>query len=159
MTALHIRRRHASAVKQLLSGKHEGLTRAELQTLLGRRADPKQLTATLNAMKSAGTVHATRSKGGTRYTLATANLPPPAVAPRAKHLTPAQADHARFRAAGIGLHAAIPPSATSTATAETVEQWMARTGQHPEVLPHNFDAPRDRFPARRPTFTPKGHAS
>ena len=159
MTALHIRRRQASADKQLLHGKPEGHSRTELQALLGRRADPKQLTATLNTMKSTGVVRATRGKGGTRYTLATATLLQPAVTTRTKHLTPSQADHARFRAAGIGLHAAIPPSATSTATAETVEQWMARTGQHPEVLPHNFDAPRDRFPARRPTFTPKGHAS
>ena len=159
MSAVHLRSRQVSAVKQLLSNKPEGHNRHELQALLGKDANPKQLVATLSTMKSAGVVRAQRAAGGVRYVLATENLLQPAVHTRVRHITPAEADHARFRAAGIGLHAAIPPPATPVGITETVEQWMTRTGKRPEVLPHNFDAPRARFPARRPTFTPKGHAA
>lgn len=60
MSAVHVRSRQVSAVKQLLSGKPEGHTRQELQALLGKRADPKQLIATLNTMKSTGILRATR---------------------------------------------------------------------------------------------------
>jgi hypothetical protein len=44
-----------------------------------------------------------------------------------------------------------------TIQAETIEQWMARTGKRPEVLPNNFDEPITSFPGRRPTVNPKGH--
>ena len=150
MTANHIRSRQISAVKQLLSGKPDGMSRNDLQVLLGKRADAKQLIAVLNMMKSNGIIRASRGSGTIRYTLATENLLQPAVSGKVKHITPTEADHLRFRAAGIGMHAAIPPSAPTSNGTETVEQWMERTGKRPEVLPHNFDAPLTAFPGRRP---------
>lgn len=42
---------------------------------------------------------------------------------------------------------------------ETIEQWTARTGKQPQVLPHSFDSPRTTFPGRRPTVNPKGHTA
>lgn len=159
MTAAHVRGRQVSAVKQLLAGKPEGHSRTELQTLLGRRADPKQLTATLNTMKSNGVIRATRTRGSLHFVLATENLLQPAVRTRVQRLTPAQADSARIRAATQGMAAAIPPSAASTTNAETVEQWMARTGKRPQVLPHNFDKPHATFPGRRPSINHKRPAA
>ncbi len=52
-----------------------------------------------------------------------------------------------------------PPKQTPITQAETVEQWIARTGQQPEVLPHHFDDPITSYPGRRPTFNPKGHTA
>lgn len=51
------------------------------------------------------------------------------------------------------------PTPLAPAAPETIEQWMARTGKHPEVLPHSFDSPRTTFPGRRPTVNPKGHTA
>ncbi|WP_282266546.1 hypothetical protein [Stenotrophomonas sp. PS02298] len=52
-----------------------------------------------------------------------------------------------------------PQKQTPTIQTETIEQWMARTGKQPEVLPHNFDDPITSFPGRRPTINPKGHTT
>lgn len=159
MSAVHLRSRQVSAVKQLLSGKPAGLSRTDMLVLLGKHADRKQLDATLNTMLSRGVLRKFRAPGGMHFTLATENLLQPAVRTRVQRLTPTQADSARLRAASLGMAAAIPPPAASNTTAETVEQWMARTGQKPEVLPHNFDTPHTTFPGRRPSINHKRNAA
>lgn len=151
-----VRRGQMMAVQQLLTGKPLGHSRPELQSLLGKHADPHQLTATINAMKSNGVIIANRASGCVRYTLHSADS---STGTQALGTTPERTDHARARAARLGMRAAIPPRQTGGPITETVEQWMTRTGKKPDTLPHNFDNPRTTFPGRRPSINQKRHAA
>ena len=151
-----LRNQQVSMVKQALFGVPEGMTRHELRVALDMRLSDKQLLAVLNTMGSHDLVFRVRRGPSIYYVLATENLPPSELPRKAAQMRPRDVlinDHARARAAHAGIAWAIPPAAGGNAGAETVEQWMARTGRSPEILPHNFDAPRTSFPGRRPVVT------
>jgi Fe2+ or Zn2+ uptake regulation protein len=63
-------------------------------------------------------------------------------------------------AAGAAAKAAAKPSQTAVVVEpESIDQWTARTGKTPEVLPHRFDDPITTYPRRRPIYNPKGHTA
>ena len=80
---------------------------------------------------------------------------------RAEELAQKQGAHiARLAAATARMaeRTAVTPKPAAMAS-ETVDQWIARTGKQPELLPNNFDDPITSFPRRRPIFNPKGHTA
>lgn len=48
------------------------------------------------------------------------------------------------------------PAKADQPAAESIDQWMARTGKQPEVLPHHFDEPPTCYPPRRPSMPRNG---
>jgi len=80
---------------------------------------------------------------------------------RAEQLAQKQGAHiARLAAATARLAERTVPAPKPTAmSSETVDQWIARTGKQPEILPNKFDDPTTSVPRRRPIFNPKGHTA
>lgn len=141
------------AVTQLLKGHPLGMQQQQLMSLLGRHADRAQLLATLNTMVCYGLAVRLRGRGPHRYVLATEHTgAAPAAANDSVHLSEVlRSDQARARAAAGGIVAPMPPR-MRTAQAETVDEWMARTGKQPQIISNNFDKPLDHYPGRRPSM-------
>lgn len=71
---------------------------------------------------------------------------------RAQNKAKRAAPHTTKLAAAAEARSAKQPSRPTVraCVAETVDEWMARTGKTPEVIPTRFDEPRISVPGRRP---------
>lgn len=173
MTAQPVQR--AAAIRQMLRSHPGGLSCRQLHNLLNPDGNVKVMNATLHNMYLCGQLsrHGTRpilykltpecdalvatraQRGGEtrrqkhaeRRAAQGSTIQKPTASRRAQ----ARIDHMRTMAARKGVTATIPP-APAAEPAETVEQWMQRTGRMPEVLPNTFDDRQTKFPLRRPSM-------
>ncbi|MEN5207992.1 hypothetical protein ABE493_07700 [Stenotrophomonas terrae] len=147
------RAQQMKAVSQLLIGHPAGLRQSELLALLGRGAKREELLATLNTMVSRSIAVRVSGRGASRFAMAAERAAYTAAANDNELLSAVhKTDDARRRAAGNGMASTIPPPRRATGNPETVDEWMARTGNKPERIANNFDKPLDRFPGRRPSL-------